>query len=177
MTRKITRGLANISQGLEPCLYMGNLDSLRDWGHAKDYVRMQWMMLQQDVAEDFVIATGVQYSVREFIEWSAMELGITLRFEGEGVEEVGIVAAVASPNAVSVQPGDAIVRVDPRYFRPAEVETLLGDPSKARDRLGWVPEITAQEMCAEMVAEDLRTAQRHALLKTHGYDVPVTVEG
>jgi len=176
VTRKITRGLANISQGLEACLYMGNLDSLRDWGHARDYVRMQWMMLQQDVAEDFVIATGVQYSVRQFILWSAAELGITLSFSGEGVDEVGVVEAVADPDAVTVRPGDVIVRVDPRYFRPAEVDTLLGDPSRARDRLGWVPEITVQEMCAEMVAEDLKTARRHALLKTHGFEVPVSLE-
>jgi len=177
VTRKITRGLANISQGLENCLYMGNLDSLRDWGHAKDYVRMQWLMLQQDEPEDFVIATGVQYSVREFIDWTAKELGITLRFEGEGVEETAVVVAVARPNEVLVKPGDVVVRVDPRYFRPAEVETLLGDPAKAKAKLGWVPEITAQEMCAEMVAQDLDEAKRHALLKSHGYQVSVSVEG
>lgn len=176
VTRKITRGLANISQGLEPCLYMGNIDSLRDWGHAKDYVRMQWMMLQQDAPEDFVIATGVQYSVREFITWSAQHLGISLRFEGEGVNEVGIVEGVAGESAPAVSEGDVIVRVDPRYFRPAEVDTLLGDPSKARERLGWVPEITVQTMCEEMVAEDLRVARRHALLKQHGYNVPVSLE-
>ena len=177
VTRKITRGLANIAQGLEPCLYMGNIDSLRDWGHAKDYVRMQWMMLQQDVPEDFVIATGVQYSVRDFIRWSAAELGITLEFTGEGVDEIATVTAVAGDKAPGVQVGDVIMRIDPRYFRPAEVETLLGDPAKAKARLGWVPEITAQEMCAEMVAEDLKSAQRHALLKAHGHDVPVSVEG
>jgi GDPmannose 4,6-dehydratase len=176
VTRKITRGLANIAQGLEPCLYMGNIDSLRDWGHAKDYVRMQWMMLQQDQAEDFVIATGVQYSVREFITWSAAHLGITLRFEGEGVDEVGIVDAVSGDNAPSVAAGDVLVRIDPRYFRPAEVETLLGDPAKAKERLGWVPEITVQSMCEEMVSEDLKVAKRHALLKQHGYDVPVSLE-
>jgi GDPmannose 4,6-dehydratase len=176
VTRKITRGLANISQGLEPCLYMGNIDSLRDWGHAKDYVRMQWMMLQQDVPEDFVIATGVQYSVREFISWSAAELGITVEFSGTGVDETGTVTAVADPEAVVCRPGDVIVRIDPRYFRPAEVETLLGDPTKAKDVLGWVPEITAQEMCAEMVAEDLKTARRHALLKKHGFELPMAVE-
>jgi len=174
VTRKITRGLANISQGLEKCLYIGNIDSLRDWGHAKDYVRMQWMMLQQDTPEDFVIATGAQYSVREFIGWSAAELGITLRFEGEGVEEKGIVDSVTGDIATSVKPGDVIVRIDPRYFRPAEVESLLGDPTKAREKLGWVPEITAREMCAEMVAADLLTAQRHALLKAHGLETPVT---
>src|SRR5690554_3262551 len=176
VTRKITRGLANIAQGLEACLYMGNIDALRDWGHAKDYVRMQWMMLQQDKAQDFVIATGKQYSVRQFIEWSAAELGITLKFEGKGVDEAGIVTAVAGDNAPSVQVGDVLIKVDPRYFRPAEVETLLGDPSKAKDELGWVPEITVQEMCAEMVTEDLKAAKRHALLKQHGYELPVSVE-
>jgi len=176
VTRKITRGLANIAQGLESCLYMGNMDALRDWGHAKDYVRMQWMMLQQDKPEDFVIATGVQYSVREFISWSAKELGITLRFEGSGVDEVAVVDAIEGNNAPALKVGDVIVKVDPRYFRPAEVETLLGDPSKAKEKLGWVPEITVQEMCAEMVAEDLKVAKRHALLKEHGYDVHVSVE-
>lgn len=176
VTRKITRGLANIAQGLEQCLYMGNMDALRDWGHAKDYVRMQWMMLQQEQPEDFVIATGVQYSVREFITWSAKELGITLKFEGEGVDEQGIVAAVEGDDAPTVKVGDVVVKVDPRYFRPAEVETLLGDPSKAKEKLGWTPEITTQEMCAEMVAEDLKVAKRHALLKEHGYDIPVSVE-
>ncbi len=176
VTRKITRGLANIAQGLEKCLYMGNLDSLRDWGHAKDYVRMQWMMLQQQVAEDFVIATGVQYSVREFITWSARELGITLRFEGQGAAEKAFVERIEGDQAPALKPGDCIVAVDPRYFRPAEVETLLGDPTKARERLGWVPEITAQQMCAEMVAEDLKAAQRHALLRAHGHDVAVSRE-
>ena len=176
VTRKITRALANIAQGLEQCLHLGNISALRDWGHAKDYVRMQWMMLQQEEPEDFVIATGVQYSVREFVRWSAAELGIELKFEGEGVDEIGRVAAVSGDAAPSVQAGDIIVRVDPRYFRPAEVETLLGDPSKAKEKLGWVPEITTQEMCAEMVAEDLKTARRHALLRQHGRDVPVSLE-
>lgn len=176
VTRKITRGLANIAQGLEQCLFMGNMDALRDWGHAKDYVRMQWMMLQQEQPEDFVIATGVQYSVRQFIEWSAKELGITLRFEGKGVDEVAVITTIEGDKAPALNVGDTIVRVDPRYFRPAEVETLLGDPSNAKAKLGWVPEITVQEMCAEMVAEDLKTAQRHALLKLHGYEVPVSVE-
>lgn len=176
VTRKITRGLANIAQGLEQCLHMGNIDALRDWGHAKDYVRMMWMMLQQDEADDFVVATGVQHSVRQFIEWSAKELGITLRFEGTGVDEIGVVEHIEGKKAPALNVGDTIVRVDPRYFRPAEVETLLGDPAKAKQKLGWVPEITVQEMCAEMVAEDLKTAQRHALLKQHGYDVPVSVE-
>ncbi|MDQ6980855.1 MAG: GDP-mannose 4,6-dehydratase [Ghiorsea sp.] len=176
VTRKITRGLANIAQGLEQCLFMGNINALRDWGHAKDYVRMQWMMLQQDEPDDFVIATGVQYSVRQFIEWSAAELGITMRFEGEGLEEKGIIASLDGDKAPALNVGDVIVQIDPRYFRPAEVETLLGDPSKAKKELGWTPEITVQEMCAEMVAEDLKVAQRHALLKEHGHDIPVAVE-
>jgi GDPmannose 4,6-dehydratase len=176
VTRKITRGMANIAQGLEDCLYMGNIDSLRDWGHAKDYVRMQWMMLQQDTPDDFVIATGLQYSVREFIQWTAAELGISLRFEGSGVEEFAIVEAVTSNYAAAIKPGQVIMRIDPRYFRPAEVETLLGDPAKAREKLGWTPEITAQQMCAEMVAEDLKTAQRIRLLREHGMEVPVSVE-
>lgn len=176
VTRKITRGLANIAQGLEECLYMGNIDSLRDWGHAKDYVKMQWLMLQQDKPEDYVIATGVQYTVRQFIAWSAEELGITLEFEGEGVGETGTVVAVQGDKAPAVKPGDVLVRIDPRYFRPSEVETLLGDPSKAKEKLGWMPEITVQQMCAEMIAEDLKTAQRHALLKKHGYEIPVAVE-
>jgi GDPmannose 4,6-dehydratase len=176
VTRKITRGLANIAQGLERCLYMGNLDALRDWGHAKDYVRMQWMMLQQDEPEDFVIATGRQYSVREFIQWTATELGVSLRFEGRGVEEKAFVASITGDKAPALKVGDCVVAVDPRYFRPAEVETLLGDPGKAKRKLGWVPEITAQQMCAEMVAEDLKAAQRLALLRSHGHDVSVTRE-
>lgn len=176
VTRKITRGLANIAQGLDSCLYMGNIDALRDWGHAKDYVRMQWMMLQQDVAEDFVIATGVQHSVREFIVWSAKHLGITLRFEGEGIDEVGIVESIDGNEAPALKVGDVILKIDPIYFRPAEVETLLGDPSKAKEKLGWTPEITVQEMCAEMVQEDLKIAKRHALLKQHNYDIPMSQE-
>jgi GDPmannose 4,6-dehydratase len=176
VTRKITRGLANIAQGLEECLYMGNIDALRDWGHAKDYVRMQWMMLQQEHPEDFVIATGKQISVRDFIKMSASELGIILRFEGQGIDEKAIVEKVTGDKAPELRVGDVIIRVDPRYFRPAEVETLLGDPSKAKNKLGWEPEITVQEMCTEMIAEDLKVAQRHALLKQHGYDVPVSVE-
>ena len=176
VTRKITRALANISQGLEKCLYLGNMDALRDWGHAKDYVRMQWMMLQQDSAEDFVIATGKQISVREFVRLSAKELGITLRFEGEGVEEVAIVEAIEGDNAKALNVGDTIVRVDPKYFRPAEVETLLGDPSNAKNKLGWTPEITVEEMCAEMVQSDLQKAKQHALLKEHGFDVAVAIE-
>lgn len=164
VTRKITRGLANISLGLERCLYMGNIEALRDWGHAKDYVRMQWMMLQQDEPEDFVIATGVQYSVRQFIEWASAELGYTIRWEGKGVDEIGYWGS------------DPVVRIDPRYFRPAEVETLLGDAKKAREKLGWSPEITAQQMCAEMVRSDLESAKQHALLKKHGYTVALTSE-
>lgn len=176
VTRKITRGLCNIAQGLEKCLYMGNLDALRDWGHAKDYVRMQWMMLQQEYPEDFVIATGVQHSVRQFIEWSAAELGIELRFDGEGVDEIGTVANITGDNAPGISVGDVIVRVDPRYFRPSEVETLLGDPTKAKERLGWVPEITVQEMCAEMVAEDLKIAKRNAFLLANGHEICLSVE-
>lgn len=164
VTRKITRGLANINQGLEDCLYMGNIDALRDWGHAKDYVRMQWMMLQQEKPEDFVIATGLQYSVRQFIEWSATELGMPLHWVGEGVNEVGYWGE------------RAIVKIDPRYFRPTEVETLLGDPTKAKQKLGWVPEITAQDMCKEMVEHDLKQAKQYALLKQHGYKVNVSSE-
>jgi len=171
VTRKITRGLANISQGLEDFLHMGNIDALRDWGHAKDYVRMQWMMLQQDQPEDFVIATGVQYSVRQFIEWTAAELGMQITWQGTGVDELGL----------SVIPGSTgyprpVVRIDPRYFRPTEVETLLGDPSKAKQKLGWVPEINVQQMCAEMVDEDLKAAKQHALLKQHGYNIHVSAE-
>lgn len=159
VTRKITRGLANISQGLEECLYMGNIDALRDWGHAKDYVRMQWMMLQQEQPEDFVIATGVQYTVRQFINWTAEALGMQLRWEGQGVNETAL------------WNDKPVVKIDPRYFRPTEVETLLGDPSKAKAKLGWVPEISVQEMCKEMVAHDLEQAKQHALLKRYGHQV------
>ncbi len=208
VTRKITRALCNITQGLEDCLYIGNMNAKRDWGHAKDYVRMQWMMLQQDKPKDFVIATGVQYSVREFIEKSAEKLGITIRWEGEGVNEVGVIdsldsSLVAHYSSLSAGQGDShsalstqnselnktlrtenselrtgsiIVKIDPRYFRPAEVETLLGDPSLAKEELGWVPEITLDEMIDEMVAHDLEQAKRHALLQNHGYDVQVAKE-
>ena len=176
VTRKITRGLANIAQGLETCLYMGNIDALRDWGHARDYIRMQWMMMQQEVPDDYVIATGVQYSVRQFIEWSAAEIGITVRFEGEGVSEVGIVEAINGEAAPALSVGDVILRIDPRYFRPAEVDTLLGDPSKAKEKLGWCPEITAQEMCAEMVEQDLKNARRARLLSKHGLQLPMSLE-
>jgi GDPmannose 4,6-dehydratase len=177
VTRKITRGIANIVQGLESCLYLGNMDSLRDWGHAKDYVRMQWMMLQQDVAEDFVIATGKQLSVREFVRMSAEEAGIELEFVGEGVAEFARVTHVLDDSkAPAVSTGDVVVRVDPRYFRPAEVETLLGDPTKAKEKLGWECEITVEQMCAEMVASDIDLARKHALLKQHGHLVNVAKE-
>jgi GDPmannose 4,6-dehydratase len=176
VTRKVTRALANISQGLEKCLYLGNMDSLRDWGHAKDYVRMQWMMLQQEKPEDFVIATGKQISVREFVRLSAKELGIDLEFCGRGVNEYAKVVAVAGDKAPSVNIGDVIVRVDPRYFRPSEVETLLGDPAKAKSKLGWVPEIAVEQLCAEMVASDLENAKKYALLKSHGHDVSLSLE-
>ena len=177
VTRKITRGLANIALGLERCLHMGNIGALRDWGHAKDYVRMQWMMLQQDKARDYVIATGKQYSVREFIIWTANALGIDLEFKGSGINEVGIVAGVSGDLAPMVSIGQEIVRIDPRYFRPAEVETLLGDPSKAKFELGWEPVITAQEMCNEMVMEDHKAARRLALLKEHDLELPISTEG
>ena len=166
-TRKVTRGLANIAQGLEPCLYLGNMDALRDWGHARDYVRMQWLMLQQAQPEDFVIATGVQYSVRQFVEKSAAQLGIRLRWQGHGVDEVGIVDAIVTDQAhrrcPALHPGMTILRIDPRYFRPTEVETLLGDPSKAREKLGWAPEITLDQMIEEMIESDVEEA-RHAVL-------------
>ncbi|MNY12791.1 GDP-mannose 4,6-dehydratase [compost metagenome] len=176
VTRKITRAIANIAQGLESCLHLGNMDALRDWGHAKDYVRMQWMMLQQDAAEDFVIATGKQISVREFVRMSAKEAGIELTFSGEGVDEIATVSAISGDNAPGVKVGDVIVKVDERFFRPSEVETLLGDPAKAKAKLGWVPEITVEEMCAEMVQSDLNKAKQHALLKAHGFDVSLSVE-
>lgn len=177
VTRKITRGLANIAQGLESCLYLGNLDALRDWGHAKDYVRMQWLMLQQEQPEDFVIATGVQYSVREFIIWSAKSLGIELEFKGSDVEEIAVVSAVTGIDAPAVSAGDVLVRVNPRYFRPAEVETLLGDPSYAKLKLGWTPEITARQMCSEMVQVDLVEAKRIKLLRDNGHRVAISSEG
>jgi GDPmannose 4,6-dehydratase len=176
VTRKITRGLCNIALGLEQCLYMGNMDALRDWGHAKDYVRMQWMMLQQDQPKDYVIATGAQYSVRQFIEKSAAQLGITLRFEGQGISEYAVVVAISGDKAPSLKLGDVVVRVDPNYFRPAEVETLLGDPSLAKKDLGWIPQITLDEMVQEMMASDLEQARQHALLKLHGYSVQVSKE-
>ena len=176
VTRKITRGLANIAQGIEKCLYMGNIDALRDWGHAKDYVRMQWLMLQQEKPEDFVIATGMQYSVRDFIIRSAKELGITLRFEGKAESEVGIVVRIDGDYAPALKVGDPIVRIDPHYYRPTEVETLLGDPTKAKQKLGWVPEITLDQMIKEMVVHDLDVAKQMALLRQHGYNISVGKE-
>ena len=176
VTRKITRGLANIAVGLEECLYMGNIDALRDWGHAKDYVRMQWMMLQQDKPDDFVIATGMQYSVREFIEWSAKSLGISLEFSGSGVDEIATVIEINGDRATNVKVGQVILRIEERYFRPAEVDTLLGDPSKAKQVLGWEPEITAKEMCEEMINEDYKSALRYRLLKDNGLEIPISTE-
>ncbi|MFT7057529.1 MAG: GDPmannose 4,6-dehydratase [Pseudorhodobacter sp.] len=177
VTRKITRGLANIALGAEPCLYMGNLDALRDWGHANDYVYAQWLMLQQEVPDDYVIASGVQHSVRDFVIWAAAELGLTLRFEGEGLAETAVIETIQGDLAPALTPGQVILRIDPRYFRPAEVDSLLGNPSKALDKLGWQATTSAREMCAEMMAEDLRAARRHALLKSHGLDLPVSFEG
>ena len=176
VTRKITRVLAHIAQGLDKCLYMGNIDSLRDWGHAKDYVKMQWLMLQQDKPEDFVIATGVQYSVREFIQWSAEALGILIEFQGSGVDETAIVSRVDGEAAAFLSVGDTIMRIDPRYFRPSEVETLLGDPTKAKDKLGWLPTIGAKEMCLEMINSDLQNAKRARLLKEHGMAIATSSE-
>lgn len=176
VTRKITRGLSNIALGLESCLYMGNIDALRDWGHAQDYVRMQWLMLQQDEPRDYVIATGKQYSVKQFIIWTANALGIDLEFRGSGIDEVGIVRGISGEMAPKIVVGQEIIRIDARYFRPAEVDTLLGDPSKAKAELGWEPEITAQEMCKEMVEEDHKAARRLALLKEHDLEIPVSIE-
>lgn len=169
VTRKITRGIANISQGLESCLFMGNLDSLRDWGHAKDYVKMQWLMLQQEVPDDFVIATGVQYSIRQFIEWAAEDVGLSIKFEGQGLDEIGRVSAIHSEQSDSLKIGDIIIRIDERYFRPTEVESLLGDPTKAREKLGWTPEITTREMCTEMVQNDVKLAKSRRLLEQNGF--------
>lgn len=176
VTRKITRAMSNIAQGIEKRLFLGNMDALRDWGHARDYVEMQWLMLQQEKPEDFVIATGVQYSVRQFVEMTAKELGLTIRWEGEGVDEIGIVASIEGDNSPALNVGDVVVAVDPKYYRPAEVETLLGDPTKAKEKLGWVPTTTLEEMVAEMVEHDLEQAKKHAVLKQHGYDVAISVE-
>ncbi|MGV1100139.1 GDP-mannose 4,6-dehydratase [Thiovibrio sp. JS02] len=175
VTRKITRAAARIALGLQDCLYLGNLDAKRDWGHAKDYVRMQWLMLQQNSPEDYVIATGEQHSVQDFCGYAFAEMGIGLRWQGEGVERVGIIDSLdagrfpAAALGRAPQKGDAIIRVDPRYFRPTEVETLLGDAGKAREKLGWVPEIPFMKMVAEMVREDLAAARRDALCRQEGF--------
>lgn len=176
VTRKITRAIANIAQGLDKCLYLGNMDALRDWGHARDYVKMQWLMLQQEKPDDFVIATGEQYSVRQFVEFSAKELGISIQWEGIGIKEKGVVSALGGSESPGVKVGDVIVKVDPKYFRPAEVETLLGDPTKAKEKLGWEPETSFQSMVVEMVQHDLEIAKQHALLKSHGYSVSMSSE-
>jgi GDPmannose 4,6-dehydratase len=170
VTRKITRGLSNIALGLEECLYMGNISALRDWGHARDYVRMQWLMLQQVVPDDFVIATGSQVSVRDFIKKAAKRLGVTLEFSGSGIDEVGVVTSVEGEFAQYIKSGMTIVRIDPRYYRPTEVDTLLGDATKAKDTLGWVPEISLDQMIDEMMESDLELARKHALLRRHGFD-------
>ena len=177
VTRKITRGLTNIALGLESCLFLGNIGALRDWGHAKDYVRMQWMMMQQEECRDFVIASGKQHTVREFIQWSANALGLTLEFSGQGVDEIATVVKINGDKSPGVEIGQVVVRIDPRYFRPAEVETLLGDPSEAKNLLGWEPEISVQEMCNEMVQEDYRESLRHKLLMENGFQVPLPLEG
>ena len=169
VTRKITRGLSNIALGLQKFLYMGNLDALRDWGHAKDYVRMQWLMLQQNKPEDFVIATGQQFSVREFISWAAEDLGIEIEFKNKGIKEVGVVKRIFDKKAPALSEGDEIIRVDEKYFRPSEVETLLGNPNKAKEILNWEPEISAREMCLEMVENDYENAKKDSLLMEHGH--------
>lgn len=176
VTRKITRGLANISQGLEECLYLGNLNALRDWGHARDYVEAMWLILQQDVPEDYVIATGKQISVREFVTLSANALGIELEFRGSEEGEVGIVKSVDSNISKSLKVGDTIIRIDPRYYRPAEVETLLGDPSKSINKLGWKPKYSVEQMCQEMIKEDLKVARRVAFLKENGHESNLSLE-
>ena len=176
VTRKITRGLANIFEGLEPCLYLGNLDALRDWGHAKDYVRMQWMMLQQDYPEDFVISSGEHISVRDFVLIAASKLGITIEFRGKGINEVGIIKDLSDDKGSKLKIGDEIIRVSPRYFRPAEVDSLLGDASKAKEKLGWEPEITLDEMCSEMIKHDLNQAKQKSLLHDHGFDISKSID-
>ena len=168
VTRKITRAIARIALGLQDCLYLGNLSALRDWGHARDYVQMMWLMLQQEQPEDFVIATGVQYSVRQFVEFAATELGITLKFSGEGDREVATVAKVEG-NKAKCKVGDVVVKIDPRYYRPTEVETLLGDPSKAKAKLGWVPTTTLAELVKEMVEAGYTAARRDSLVKRAGF--------
>ena len=167
VTRKITRGLCNIAQGLDKCLFLGNLNALRDWGHAKDYVEMQWLMLQQQKPEDFVIATGKQFSIRQFVNWSAKELGITLEFSGDGLGEIATVVSIQRNSTPALKKGDVIVRVDATYFRPTEVESLLGDASKAKQKLGWEPKISVEKLCADMVKHDLELAKRMAILKSN----------
>lgn len=176
VTRKITRGLANIAQGLEKCLYLGNLEAKRDWGHAKDYVEMQWLMLQQEQPEDFVIATGLQYSVKEFVILAAEKLGVKIKFEGIGINEKGIVAAITGENAPALNVGDTLVSIDSNYYRPAEVETLLGDATNAKNKLGWTPKISFDELINEMITDDLTEARRNALLKSHGYNTNISHE-
>ena len=169
VTRKITRGVANVALGLEDCLYLGNLDALRDWGHAKDYVRMQWLMLQQETPKDYVISTGVQYSVRQFLIWSAKELGIDLGFKGKGENEIAFVSKITSNHVLKIKEGDTLCRVDKKYYRPTEVETLLGDSSLAKDDLGWEPKISTKQMCSEMVLNDFEEAKKELLLKENGH--------
>jgi GDPmannose 4,6-dehydratase len=174
VTRKITRALTNISQGLDTCLYLGNLDALRDWGHARDYVKAQWLMLQEEKADDYVIATGKQYSVRQFVELATQELGLSIKWEGTGVNEHAKITAIAGKNSPGVKVGDIIVKIDANYFRPAEVDSLLGDASKAKNKLGWQAEIDFKTLVTDMLKHDLTLAKKHALLKLHGYDVNVT---
>ena len=169
ITRKITRGLSNIAYGIEKCLYVGNLNALRDWGHAKDFVRMQWMMLQQEKPQDYIISTGKQFSIRDFIYWSAKEIGLEIKFQGEGTDEVAVVTSITKGKTPFIKVGDIIVRVDERYFRPTETDSLLGDYSKARKELGWAPEISAQDMCIEMMQEDLKEAKRIAFLNKEDF--------
>ena len=176
VTRKITRAISNIALGLEDCLYLGNMNALRDWGHAKDYVEMQWLMLQQQDPDDFVIATGIQYSVRQFVDFAAQELGITIDWQGQDEKEVGIISAISGDKAPALKVGQKIVAVDPKYYRPTEVETLLGDPSKAKEKLGWTPTTSLQEMVSEMVQVDYDEARKHAILQEHGYKIAVTKE-
>ncbi|MDA8926827.1 GDP-mannose 4,6-dehydratase [Gammaproteobacteria bacterium] len=176
VTRKITRCMANITQGLEECLYLGNIDALRDWGHAKDYVRMQWMMMQQEKPDDFVIATGIEYSVRDFIKWVAEDLDLVIEFSGTGINEIASVKNITGNKAGSIKKGDIIMKIDPRYFRPTEVETLLGSPKKAKEKLGWEPEISAREMCTEMVNHDYKNSCRLKMLKNEGYSIEIGEE-
>lgn len=167
VTRKITRAIASINEGLQDCLYLGNLDAKRDWGHAKDYVEMQWLMLQQEAPEDFVIASGVQHTVREFVIWTAEAAGIQIEFRGEGLDEVGVV--VSAENSSVLKKGACIVRVDPRYFRPTEVDSLLGDPGYAQKALGWEPKTSVKSLCRQMLSEDLKQAKKERFLRDHGF--------